>query len=211
MSDRDYRWSDIADNILFEPDENGNGIDSLSSSGSMLLHKRIVAALGDVERIAAERSARIVQERLERILPKDETYVDAYEESHLDENLRAMFDLSERAREKALSRQQDAEDLASGRKSVADLRLENGAFAFQNVEIDFDGVEVDWKRENNDVWRCTCGDATIRIATWPLNRFQCVYEIASNMDFIASGKLWCDLDRTKVIVVQIARELAEAR
>jgi hypothetical protein len=37
---------------------------------------------------------------------------------------------ADRAAEKAASRDQDAADLASGRKSRDDLRRENGAFAF---------------------------------------------------------------------------------
>jgi len=47
-----------------------------------------------------------------------------------------VFDPAERAREKQASRDRDAADLASGRKSAEQLNRENGgAFAFPRVRI----------------------------------------------------------------------------
>ncbi len=51
------------------------------------------------------------------------------------------FDPSERAREKRRSREDDARALAAGEKSPADLRRENGHFAFPNVRISLRGVK----------------------------------------------------------------------
>lgn len=45
------------------------------------------------------------------------------------------FDPKERAREKEVSRQKDAEALASGEKTVEQLRKENSAFAFPRDRI----------------------------------------------------------------------------
>jgi hypothetical protein len=45
------------------------------------------------------------------------------------------LDPKERAREKQLSRQEDARALASGEKSREELRRENGHFVFPNVRI----------------------------------------------------------------------------
>jgi hypothetical protein len=41
-----------------------------------------------------------------------------------------MFSAQARAAEKQASRDQDAADIASGRKTVEQLRVENGAFSF---------------------------------------------------------------------------------
>ena len=42
---------------------------------------------------------------------------------------------AERAREKQISREEDARALASGEKSREQLRRENGHFAFANVRV----------------------------------------------------------------------------
>ncbi|HEU4729665.1 MAG TPA: hypothetical protein VFT22_17340 [Kofleriaceae bacterium] len=49
------------------------------------------------------------------------------------------YNASQRAMEKALSRDIDAQALESGTKSAAQLRSENGAFAFprERVQVDF--------------------------------------------------------------------------
>jgi hypothetical protein len=51
------------------------------------------------------------------------------------------FDPAERAREKQASRDADAQASADGTKTREDLRRENGAFAFPNARIDFDGCK----------------------------------------------------------------------
>ncbi len=51
------------------------------------------------------------------------------------------LDGAERAREKSLSREEDARALASGAKSRAQLRRENGLFAFPNVRVSLRGVK----------------------------------------------------------------------
>lgn len=53
------------------------------------------------------------------------------------------LDALERAREKAASRENDADALASGRKSREQLRAENGAFGFprHRVRIEFGRVK----------------------------------------------------------------------
>jgi hypothetical protein len=52
-----------------------------------------------------------------------------------------ILDPVERAREKALSREDDARALATGEKSRVDLRRENAAFAFPRgaIRVDFSG------------------------------------------------------------------------
>jgi hypothetical protein len=45
--------------------------------------------------------------------------------------------VSERAQEKALSRQADEQALSHGEKSVEQLRRENGHFAGMKVRVDF--------------------------------------------------------------------------
>jgi hypothetical protein len=45
------------------------------------------------------------------------------------------FDFDERAREKQASREQDARDLASRKKSREQLRQENGHFVFPLIRI----------------------------------------------------------------------------
>lgn len=47
------------------------------------------------------------------------------------------FDPSDRAREKQHSREADARAIASGEKSVEQVRRENGIFVFQRVHVDF--------------------------------------------------------------------------
>jgi hypothetical protein len=49
------------------------------------------------------------------------------------------YDASERASEKAMSRDADARALASGEKTQAELCAENGAFAFprDRIHVDF--------------------------------------------------------------------------
>jgi hypothetical protein len=51
------------------------------------------------------------------------------------------LDPAERAREKHLSREEDARALASGAKSLAQLRRENGLFAFPNVRVSLRGAK----------------------------------------------------------------------
>ena len=51
------------------------------------------------------------------------------------------LDPAERAREKSLSREEDARALASGAKSLAQLRRENGLFAFPNVRVSLRGAK----------------------------------------------------------------------
>lgn len=51
------------------------------------------------------------------------------------------FDRGQRAAEKQASRDEDARSLASGEKSRADLRRENGALAFPNSEIAWDEIQ----------------------------------------------------------------------
>lgn len=47
------------------------------------------------------------------------------------------FDPAQRAAEKQASRDQDEEDLRTGRKTQEQLRLENGRFAFPNVRVNY--------------------------------------------------------------------------
>jgi hypothetical protein len=49
----------------------------------------------------------------------------------------AVYDPAERAAEKQRSRDQDAEDLRTGRKTAEQLNQENGAFNFPNVRIHY--------------------------------------------------------------------------
>ena len=51
------------------------------------------------------------------------------------------LDPAERAREKQRAREEDAHDLASGTKSRAQLRRENGVFAFPNVRVSLRGAK----------------------------------------------------------------------
>jgi hypothetical protein len=51
------------------------------------------------------------------------------------------LDPAERAHEKYLSREEDARALASGEKSRAQLRRENGLFAFPNVRVSLRGAK----------------------------------------------------------------------
>jgi hypothetical protein len=51
------------------------------------------------------------------------------------------LDPAERAREKQLSREKDARALASGAKSRAQLRRENGLFAFPKVRVSLRGAK----------------------------------------------------------------------
>ena len=51
------------------------------------------------------------------------------------------FEQAERAREKQLSREEDARALASGAKSREQLRRENGVFVFPKVRISLRGVK----------------------------------------------------------------------
>lgn len=51
------------------------------------------------------------------------------------------LDPAERAREKQESRDADARALASGAKSAAQLRRENGVFAFRNVRVSVRGAK----------------------------------------------------------------------
>jgi hypothetical protein len=51
------------------------------------------------------------------------------------------LDPEERAREKQRSRDEDGRALASGEKSQAQLRRENGHFAFPDVFIDLRGTK----------------------------------------------------------------------
>ncbi len=51
------------------------------------------------------------------------------------------FDPSERAREKAASRHEDARAIAAGEKSVEQVRRENASFAFKNVKLRFPAQE----------------------------------------------------------------------
>lgn len=56
------------------------------------------------------------------------------------------LDAAERAREKAASREADARALASGEKSSAELRVENGAFGFPPDRVRIDIGQVKPKR-----------------------------------------------------------------
>lgn len=56
----------------------------------------------------------------------------------MDENA---FDPCARAEEKRRSREEDRLALEHGEKTSADLRRENGLFAFSHVLIDLDGAE----------------------------------------------------------------------
>jgi hypothetical protein len=49
------------------------------------------------------------------------------------------LDPKERAREKQLSREEDARALASGKKSAEELQRENGHFSFPNARISLRG------------------------------------------------------------------------
>jgi len=49
------------------------------------------------------------------------------------------LDAAERARQKSLSREEDDRALTSGAKSRAQLRRENGLFAFPNVRVSLRG------------------------------------------------------------------------
>jgi hypothetical protein len=51
------------------------------------------------------------------------------------------LDPTERAREKQLSREEDARALASGAKSRAQIRRENGLFVFRNVRVSLRGAK----------------------------------------------------------------------
>lgn len=51
------------------------------------------------------------------------------------------FDPRARAEEKRRSREDDRLALERGEKTPADLRRENGLFAFSRVQIDLDGAE----------------------------------------------------------------------
>jgi hypothetical protein len=51
------------------------------------------------------------------------------------------FDPAERAREKQISRDEDAKALASGAKSADQLRRENGVFVFPNVRVSLRGAK----------------------------------------------------------------------
>jgi hypothetical protein len=51
------------------------------------------------------------------------------------------LDPAERAREKQRSREDDARALASGAKSQAQLRRENGLFAFPKVRVSLRGAK----------------------------------------------------------------------
>jgi len=51
------------------------------------------------------------------------------------------LDPAERAREKQLSREEDARALASGAKSRAQLRRENGLLAFAKVRVSLRGAK----------------------------------------------------------------------
>jgi hypothetical protein len=50
----------------------------------------------------------------------------------------SVLDVDERAREKARARAADQRDLAEGKKSRAQLRDENGAFAFPRSRVRLD-------------------------------------------------------------------------
>lgn len=50
------------------------------------------------------------------------------------------YNFADRQREKQASRDQDAADLASGKKTREQLWRENSLFRFSNVEIDFGSV-----------------------------------------------------------------------
>lgn len=54
------------------------------------------------------------------------------------------YQASERAHEKVMSREADARVLVSGEKTQAELRAENGAFAFprERVRVDFSRVKI---------------------------------------------------------------------
>jgi hypothetical protein len=54
------------------------------------------------------------------------------------------YNTEERGREKAMSRDADAQALASGEKTQAQVRAENGAFAFprERVHVDFSRVKI---------------------------------------------------------------------
>jgi hypothetical protein len=56
------------------------------------------------------------------------------------------YDASDRALEKAISRDRDARAIASGEKSQAQMREENGAFAFPRVRVSIDFSRVKIKR-----------------------------------------------------------------
>jgi len=51
------------------------------------------------------------------------------------------YDAAERAREKQASREQDARDLATGRKSQEQLHRENAHFSSLRVRINFAGAK----------------------------------------------------------------------
>jgi len=50
------------------------------------------------------------------------------------------FDPNKRAEEKQDSRNEDTEDLVSGKKSREELRQENGIFSFPDAKIDWSRV-----------------------------------------------------------------------
>jgi len=52
-----------------------------------------------------------------------------------------LLDPQDRAREKQQSREDDARALASGEKSAAQLRRENGHFAFPKVRVSLRGAK----------------------------------------------------------------------
>jgi hypothetical protein len=54
---------------------------------------------------------------------------------------REPFDPDDRAREKQISREEDARALSSGAKSPAQVRRENGVFAFPNVRVSLRGAK----------------------------------------------------------------------
>ncbi len=59
-------------------------------------------------------------------------------------NRNSQYNASQRAMEKAASREADAEALASGEKTPAQLRDENRAFAFprERLRVDFSRVKI---------------------------------------------------------------------
>ena len=61
------------------------------------------------------------------------------------ENKIEFFDPNLRKEEKQKSRDQDEENLKSGKKSQNDLRRENGLFIFRNVKINYVGaIKLAW-------------------------------------------------------------------
>lgn len=68
------------------------------------------------------------------LVPQRPYFVDMDQESE-------RLDPAQRAREKSLSREEDAQALASGAKSRAQLRRENGLFAFPNVRVSLRGAK----------------------------------------------------------------------